>query len=170
MPQIDDPLGVVQEVRLASNGLLVTLLGDRSIDLHGALLKGEATVSANSSRTVVAIEFALPLRGGKRHIILGKRCPRRKDPTLITALRRAHAMVSKDRGMPLATEVSRSPYERRIQRLAFLAPDIQRVIVDGVQPPGLNLERLIKTVLPICWDDQRKALGFKASAAACYAE
>ena len=170
LPQVDDPLGVVQELRLASNGLLVTLLGDRSIDLHGALLEGEEIISANSKRTVVAIELALPLRGGKRHIILGKRSPRRKDPTLITALRRSHSMVSKDRGFPLAAEVSASPYERRIQRLAFLAPDIQRAIVDGAQPPGLNLERLVKTDLPISWEDQRNAFGFETNEAPCFAE
>ena len=69
-------------------------------------------------------------------------------------------MIDKDRGMPLATYASPSPYERRVQRLAFLAPDIQRAIIDGAQPPGLNLERLIKSELPLSWKEQREKLGF----------
>jgi len=53
-----------------------------------------------------------------------------------------------------------SPYDRKILRLAFLAPDIQRDILAGLQPRGLNLERLQKTTIPLTWSGQRKALGW----------
>lgn len=160
-------MSALEELRLAERGMRITLAGDHSVDLHSALSEGEEMITASNRRTVIALELALPLRGGKRHIILGKRSPQRKDRTLITALRRAHSMVAKDRGHPLALEVSDSPYERRIQWLAFLAPDIQRAIIDGRQPAGLNLERLVKSDLPICWQKQRVLLGFEQESPPC---
>jgi DNA invertase Pin-like site-specific DNA recombinase len=162
LPTVDDPMQILKEVRLAPQGMIVSLAGDRSIDCTASLQEGEKLISANKRRTLVEVELALPLRGGKRHIVLGKRQPRERDKTLIAALRRAHTMVDKDRGMPLATYASPSPYERRVQRLAFLAPDIQRAIIDGAQPPGLNLERLIKSELPLSWKEQREKLGFSS--------
>ena len=162
LPTADDPMVHLNEVRLVPQGMIVALAGDRSIDCAALLEEGEKLISANKRRTVVEVELALPLRGGKRHIVLGKRQPRERDKTLIAALRRAHTMVDKDRGMPLATYASASPYERRVQRLAFLAPDIQRAIIDGAQPPRLNLERLAKSELPLSWKEQREKLGFSS--------
>ncbi len=60
---------------------------------------------------------------------------------------------------------ARSPadsYIRRLTPLAFLAPDIQRAILEGRQPPGLTLQQLISKPLPLAWIDQRRALGFDA--------
>ncbi len=161
LPGAEDAMAMLQDVRLVSHGMLITLSGDQSIELAGTLHEGERLVTASKRQTAIEIELALPLRGGKRHIILGKRRPREKDKTLIAALRRAHSMVEKDRGKPLALTTSSSPYERRIQRLAFLAPDIQRAIIDGAQPAGLNLERLVKSEFPIGWQNQRELLGFE---------
>ena len=89
------------------------------------------------------------------------------DPALIKALRRAHGILAKG-GVAIApaaeplTEVrsARDSFERKIARLAFLAPDIQQAILDGRQPPGLTLARLSATPIPPAWADQRKALGF----------
>jgi site-specific DNA recombinase len=53
-----------------------------------------------------------------------------------------------------------TPWRRRLVRLAFLAPDIQRAILDGRQPPGLTLAALLENPLPINWNDQKKSLGF----------
>ena len=52
-------------------------------------------------------------------------------------------------------------YVRKIIHRAFLAPDIVRAILNGTQPPELNLESLKKFIpLPIDWNEQRKLLGF----------
>ena len=46
-------------------------------------------------------------------------------------------------------------------RLAYLAPDITRDILEGRQPPGLTAAKLTEDAdLPIAWPEQRKALGF----------
>ena len=44
-------------------------------------------------------------------------------------------------------------------RLAFLAPDLQQMIVAGRQPPTVQLTALLETDLPLLWADQRAALG-----------
>jgi len=69
-------------------------------------------------------------------------------------------MTERERGLPRVEAAPESPYERRILRLAFLAPDIQRDIIAGLQPSGLNLGRFMKIDVPLAWPDQRVALGW----------
>ncbi len=69
-------------------------------------------------------------------------------------------------GHPSIAAASDSPYERRILRLAFPAPDIQRDILAGRQPAHLNLEHLMKREIPLSWDRQRQALGWSRRSAA----
>ena len=96
--------------------------------------------------------------------------PPQPDPVLIAALRKAHAMLRKERGMPIMEASPSSPYDRNILRLAFLAPDIQRAILDGRQPLDLNLEKLKKMEIPLAWSQQRQALGFGETSAPCSVE
>ena len=50
-------------------------------------------------------------------------------------------------------------YVSQVLPLAFLAPDIVAMILDGRQPPDLTAERLIKhTRLPLDWAEQRRLL------------
>lgn len=52
---------------------------------------------------------------------------------------------------------STSAYERKLVRLAFLAPDVQRAILNGSQSPRVTLARLLHEPIPTDWDDQRRA-------------
>ncbi|MBX9729015.1 MAG: recombinase family protein [Sphingopyxis sp.] len=89
----------------------------------------------------------------------------RRDPSLIRALRKAHAMVGKDDdAMPLLIASPESPYDRRLVRLAFLAPEIQRDIIAGKQPSALTLQAFIRMDIPVCWREQRLALGWAETA------
>lgn len=109
-----------------------------------------------SSRVIVPI--ILPLRGGAHSIANGKKAPQ-PDPNLIAALRRAHAMLEKGTdGAPLINAAPTSWYERRVLRLAFLAPAIQRDILAGTQPRHINLEFLVRSEIPLTWAAQREAL------------
>src|SRR5205085_5168794 len=89
------------------------------------------------------------------------------DRPLIAALKRAHRELGRH-GILLreaTTDVSDArglpdPYLRRIAALAFLAPDIQRSILDGRQSPGVNLKRLTQVEQPIDWAQQRARFGF----------
>lgn len=51
-----------------------------------------------------------------------------------------------------ASEISRA------LPLAFLAPSIVETILDGRQPLDLTAERLLRTDLPLDWDDQQRLL------------
>ena len=129
-----------------------------------AKIEGEEQVAYRGEQCVVTIPISLPLRGGRRSVTAGRPDAVDHDNTLIAALRKAHAMVGRDdRGQPIIETAPTSPYERRVLRLAFLAPDIQQAILAGCQPRSLNLEQLVHQDLPIAWPQQRKMLGFAPS-------
>jgi hypothetical protein len=65
--------------------------------------------------------------------------------------------------MPIIGAAPVSPYDRKILRLAFLDPDIQRDIIKGRQPQGLNLQALAAMALPLDWSAQRLALNWPAT-------
>ena len=63
-------------------------------------------------------------------------------------------------------EMGKTEYRHveRTARLAYLAPDIVRAIVDGRQPRSLNARTLARLgSLPLSWSDQRRMLGFAAT-------
>lgn len=108
-----------------------------------------------------ALRLSIPIRmqrhGGKRIIKSSGPAEPQPDDVLIKALRTAHSMLEIDsRGLPTLQIAPKSPYERRLLKLAFLAPDIQRAILDGRQLSGLTLERLIHGGVPACWAEQRR--------------
>ncbi len=78
------------------------------------------------------------------------------------ALRKAHKMLRWSRGRPSLNMSPASPYDRRILRLALLAPALQRDILTGRQPPSLTLEALKRIAIPIGWQEQREVLGWNA--------
>ena len=55
------------------------------------------------------------------------------------------------------------PYVTRILSLTTLAPDIVAAIVNGEEPNGLSLEKLVSG-FPEDWEEQRKIFGFKQEA------
>jgi len=88
------------------------------------------------------------------------------DRSLLSALARANRW----RRMLEAGEVNTVDQIARLEemerrhvqktlRLAFLAPDLQQMIVSGHQPPTVQLTALLETDLPLLWSDQRAALG-----------
>lgn len=110
------------------------------------------------------LRLSIPIRmqrhGGKRIIKSTGPTETQPDDVLIKALRTAHSMLETDsKGMPTLQIAPKSPYERRLLKLAFLAPDIQKAILNGRQLAGLTLERLIHGGVPSCWAEQRRKLG-----------
>ncbi len=77
------------------------------------------------------------------------------DQKLITALKRAHTMIRRDAsGLPVVERRPQSPHERRLVRLAFLAPDLQRDILMGRQSSRMTLAKFLKEPLPLLWSEQ----------------
>ena len=65
-----------------------------------------------------------------------------------------------------AAEKINFSYVSRVLRLTLLAPDIVEAILDGRQPDGMTLPRLMEP-LPVVWEAQRETLAVAEPAAAC---
>lgn len=104
----------------------------------------------------LVVPIRVQLRGGKSMVVGSGSPEARPDRALIKALRAAHAMVDhRAKEGPVMDVAPATPYLRRIVKLAYLAPDLQRMILDGRQPGWLTLERLTRGDLPISWERQR---------------
>ncbi len=129
-----------------------------------------ATVDADGTVRII-VPMTVRRWGGRSHVVEAARdhasVRARVDKSLIRGLGRAHALVATARTFPHRTveelavhQQASESYIRRLSRLAFLAPDIQQAIIDGRQPNGLTLERMMRIDLPIAWSEQRRVLGF----------
>jgi hypothetical protein len=56
-----------------------------------------------------------------------------------------------------AAEKINQSYVCRVLRLTLLAPDSVEAVLDGRQPPELQIDRLLKP-FPVEWGEQRKAM------------
>ncbi|MBX7528636.1 hypothetical protein [Qipengyuania vesicularis] len=160
----------IAKVRLASEGLVIELTGIDPVAITSRLLDGERLTHSDKDRSAVLLPLAFPLGGGKRAVTSTGRIVTNPDPILIAALRRARSMVEWQRGLPTMPAGPVSRYDCNILRLAFLAPDIQRDILEGKQPQSLNLENFKKLDVPLCWSKQRQALGYGTGSEACSTE
>lgn len=87
-----------------------------------------------------------------------------KDITLIQLIARGFAardeLLAMDADTARQLPVARQRHLERIARLAYLAPDIIRAILDGRQPRHMSARNLSRTHgLPNSWADQRAVLG-----------
>jgi hypothetical protein len=117
----------------------------------------------------LSVPAQLRPRGGELKFVItdpDMRQAPRMDATLITAIVRAHGWlddlmsgrVQSLREIGLGENLHER-YVRRILELAFLAPDITEVILDGRQPADLMLQEIVPDgVLPLDWASQRKLL------------
>lgn len=121
---------------------------------------------------VITIKGRLKLRGGRTMLVTpaGQHPTRPKpDRALIAALRRAHAELARhgihlrksDGDMSKARGID-DPYLRRLVRLAFLPPDLQKAILTGCQPPSLRLADLHAKLRVCAWDEFNSVLGHNA--------
>ena len=161
LPHEPSPLNKLIAVRLTSAGLVIELTAVRPARIATQLGAGEELILHEGRDCSLYLPFDLPSAGARRQIVPAGVRAGRPDPTLVAALRRAHAMLTRDRGRPVINEAPVSLYDRRILRLALLAPELQRDILLGRQPAGLNLAMLVKAELPLAWSQQRAALGWR---------
>jgi site-specific DNA recombinase len=102
-------------------------------------------------------------RGGRK--LVSSALAARLDRSLVRALAWARNLRWRlEHGKPL-NELARDdgcsrPYVSSLIRLAYLAPDITRAIVDGAQPAKLTLADLMTRDIPLDWVEQRRSFGF----------
>jgi DNA invertase Pin-like site-specific DNA recombinase len=125
----------------------------------GRKLLPEAT-SAGSLRIATVMKAG---RGGRR--LVPSAPAARIDKALVKALAWARDLRRRlEHGKSLndlAREDSCSrPYVSSLIRLAYLAPDVTRAIVNGTQPAQLTLADLMSRDIPLDWAEQRRSFGF----------
>ncbi|MBI1394023.1 MAG: hypothetical protein GC152_14905 [Alphaproteobacteria bacterium] len=140
------------------------LLASRCLPIAATRL-GENEHAALDANDPELLRIVLPVRmrprGGRTVIENVSAAPAAMlDRKLVQALKKAHAMLERgnDRKAVL-NEAPASAYQRRLIHLAFLAPELQRAILDGRQPSGLTLSKLLSSRPPASWAKQIELYG-----------
>jgi len=167
VPTEHEPLRKLRRLELHRMHVVLVIQGIASA-IEGNLCTTETITRDLQDRKSCRITIPVALSYGRSRttITSGTTQRARRDPILIDALRRAHRLIQRDKFGPLVTAAPATQYARRLTALALLAPDIQRDIQTGRQPPNLTLAALIATELPLDWAEQRVALGYPIKPAA----
>ncbi len=134
--------------------MLIKYLAQISTNLENGEHAERDLIDPKQLRLSLPLRFATN-RGSTK--IIGE-CSRQSqpDPVLVKALRTAHRMLKKDKfKMPILLASPTTPWRRKLVRLAFLAPDLQEVILTGQQSADLTLSHLMDRDMPLSWKDQR---------------
>ena len=141
----DDPITLVVRAELHDQSLHCLLPIDRIVAMRERLEPHERVEPDPADARLARLHLPLVRRRGETWVLKGQSPGHMPDPVLVRALRSAHVMLHyDDDGLPALTAAPDTPHRRRLVRLAFLAPDIQRGIVEGRQSAGLTLTQLLK--------------------------
>ncbi|MEZ5985637.1 MAG: hypothetical protein R3B94_06770 [Hyphomonas sp.] len=128
------------------------------------------------SSTRVSIPVKWKRYGGRKIIIVpdspsAAALPAPRDESMVKAIARGfrwrqliddgtHATID---DLAAAENINAS-YVSRLLRLSLLAPSIVTAVLDGTQPPLLQLQHLLKP-FPSNWEEQRRHFGFDGASA-----
>jgi site-specific DNA recombinase len=161
-----DSLTRIRRIEVLRDGIELVLPIALLRRLEARLAAGEdAAVDPADS---INLRLKLPLRlstgRGRTEVLAATPRPRKADTVLVAALRAAHQMLTRDtRSRPMLDAAPDTSHRRRLIRLAFLAPDLQRAILAGEQPERLTLARFLESDLPLSWAAQRRMFDAIAS-------
>jgi hypothetical protein len=131
---------------------------------------GRPKLSPDGRTIVVSIPISFRRQGGRKKVMTPSHAPSwsppptRVDGTIVKALVRAHRwrnmleanLFASVRELAKAEKINES-YVCRVLRLTLLSPALTEAILNGRQPDGLDLARLLKS-LPSEWDKQDGAI------------
>ena len=151
----NDPLTLVSRAELHGRTLHCLLPIDTMVTMRERLEPHERVEPDPVDAGLARLHLPLVRRRGQTWALEGQNPGSRPDPVLVRALRAAHAMLHYDAaGLPVLDAAPDTPYRRRLVRLAFVAPDIQRAIVEGRYSPALTLAHLLKGPIALDWLQQ----------------
>ena len=160
----DAPLTLVVRAELHDRTLHCLLPIDRIVAIRERLEPHERVEPDPVDARLARLHLPLVRRRGQTWVLKGPSAGNSPDPVLVKALRSAHAMLHQDdAGLPVLDAGPDTPYRRRLVRLAFLAPEIQRAIVEGRQSAGVTLTQLLKGPIPLAWPQQAVQIGIATS-------
>lgn len=154
-----NPLARIRRVEVLREGveliLPVALL--RRVEPRLAIGEEAAVDLVDSAQLRLKLLLRLPTGKGRTGVLTNAPRLRKADPILVAALRSAHQMLTRDtHGRPTLTAAPDTSHRRRLNRLALIAPDLQRSILAGKQPERLTLARFLDSDLPLSWAAQRR--------------
>ena len=167
LPKVADPFCVLHSVSLTERGLNIAINTATAAEIMPRLAEGEILLDRHHQTATVLLPVTFPAKGGRRLVVPAQMRSATPDPVLIASLRKAHAMLRNERGLPTIGAAPPSHYDRAILRLALLAPDIQQAILAGRQPRHLNFDAFRRIELPLLWSRQCEVLGFDQPADRC---
>lgn len=159
LPGRAEVLGELRRVQIGSEQLQLSLPAAAARLARPHLAEGEAIERSPNGGAIITVPVRLATRGRHSKIAPGRTEAAQPDPVLIAALRKAHRMLERRGGLPWLEAAPVSVYDRRLLRLALLAPDIQRDVLAGRQGPQFNLEFFMRGEIPLCWQAQRRLFG-----------
>lgn len=116
-------------------------------DLQARLRPGEHGWLGEDGMIAIRIPARVRTRGGRTQLIDAGNQNSEPDPSLVQAIRRAHACGAME-GL--------APYDRRLSPLRFLAPDLQDAILRGTHRANLTVARLLQIAQRPSWAEQRQ--------------
>ncbi|WP_439358846.1 hypothetical protein [Bradyrhizobium sp. DASA03007] len=128
---------------------------------------GRPKLSSDGRTMVVSIPISFRRQGGRKRVVTPANAetwapPKPQvDNTLIKAVVRAHrwrnilesSLFGSVRELAKAEKINES-YLCRVLRLTLLSPAITEAILNGLQPDGLELSQLLKSI-PAEWGEQQ---------------
>lgn len=128
---------------------------------------GRPKLSRDGRTMVVSIPISFRRQGGRKRVVTPANAEAWSPPkpqvdnTLIKAVVRAHRwrnmlesnLFSSVRELAKAEKINES-YLCRVLRLTLLSPAITEAILNGLQPDGLELAQLLRSI-PAEWDEQK---------------
>ncbi|MCU0904951.1 MAG: hypothetical protein MUE83_13920 [Tabrizicola sp.] len=160
------PLAHIRRIEVLRDGVELILPTTLLRRLEPRLASGEqaAVDPADPTHLRLKLPLRLSTHRGRTEVLAASLRPRKADPVLVAALRSAHQMLSRDmHGRSTLDAAPDTSHRRRLVRLAFLAPDLQRVILAGEQPERLTLARFLESDPPLSWAAQRRMFDVIAS-------
>jgi hypothetical protein len=155
----NEALALPTRIEVHAQSVHLTLPRSPCAGIQGRLTDDEQIEDDLTDRSSLRLIAAVRIRNrrGRTEIRSSNVRTTRRDPVLINALQRAHAMVELDtRHLPVCRKAPDTQHGRRLIALAFLAPDLQDAILKGTQPADLTLDHLTAKPLPIDWTAQRQ--------------
>jgi site-specific DNA recombinase len=136
--------------------------GELQIALGGGSVSHLLSVKVGrleSAALTITSPFQIRKRGVETKLVLGDGNPD-LDETLIQNAAKAHQWFERIKAGQTLSDVAKASgtSSRRIQQiieLAFLAPDVTKMILDGNQPLGFTSEWVKQHSLPSNWQEQR---------------
>ena len=174
----DEAAHLVRRVRLRPAAFDVTLDPKRLFKLSGTydrdveqrLRGGDAMLPSTGEDMSIRIAVRPSFRGGLTSLEASSPRGRQRaapNPALIRGLRGAHRILAELSASPLSVpeqlahaDAPKDFYKKKLAPLAFLSPEIQQAILQGRQPAGLTLQKILESGVPLSWSEQRRKYGF----------